>query len=171
MTGDHHFDQAQLREAFGLFPSGVAAIAAQHNHAPHVIVASSFSVGVSLQPPLAAFFVQKHSSTWRFLQHAERLGVSILSYEHAQICRQLAGQDKNQRFEGVDYHVTATGAIQLAKAPIWFECSIYDVHPAGDHLSVQLLIQKLNIQKDTTPLVYHQSRFFPLGATTTALSA
>ena len=72
-----------VREAFGHFPSGVAAIAAVLDGKPQVIVASSFSVGVSLDPPLAAFFVQKSSSTWALLSRASRLGVSILSAEHA----------------------------------------------------------------------------------------
>lgn len=158
------FSQSQLREAFGHFPSGVAAIAAQVGDQYHVIVASSFSVGVSLEPPLAAFFVQNSSSTWSILSQAPRLGISILSYEHASICRQLASHDKASRFDGVDLEVSSMGAILLSNASGWFECSVYDTHPAGDHLAVQLLIHDLHTKKENTPLVFHGSEFLRLDA-------
>lgn len=162
MTTHSHFNQAQLREAFGHYPSGVTAIAAQLDNQPHVIVASSFSAGVSLEPPLAAFYVQKTSSTWSLLSLAERLGVSVLSYEHAAICRQLAGHDKSKRFANVEWDATPQGAIHLANASAWFECSIYAVHPAGDHLAVQLLIHDLHCSKQSSPLVFHGSQFLRL---------
>lgn len=162
MTNDSYFDQAQLREAFGLFPSGVTAIAAYIEGQAHVIVASSFSTGVSLEPPLAAFYVQKTSSTWPALSQASRIGVSILSYEHATICRQLAHRDKSKRFENVQWSANSQGAIHLTNAAAWFECSVYDVHPAGDHLAIQLLIHDLQYQKENSPLVFHGSQFVRL---------
>lgn len=155
-------DPKVVREAFGHYPSGVAAIAAMHAGKPHVIVASSLSVGVSLEPPLAAFFVQKTSSTWSTLSAAPRLGVSILGVEHAAICRQLAAHDKDARFRNVQTEATEDGALHILGAPIWFDCSIFDVHPAGDHHAVQLLIHDLHLQRDTPPLVFHRSRFTQL---------
>lgn len=159
MSTEISFCQKKLREAFGHFPSGVAAIAALHEGEQHVIVASSFSVGVSLEPPLAAFFVQKSSSTWEYLAQAERIGVSILNSDHADMCLQLAGSNKQNRFNGIDTHITSSGAIRIPNASVWFDCSIYAVHPAGDHLAVQLLIHDLQTQKEHEPLVFHGSKF------------
>lgn len=159
MTQAVGLDPKVVREAFGHYPSGVAAIAALHGGKPHVIVASSFSVGVSLAPPLAAFFVQKTSSTWDILSAAPRVGVSILGVEHASICRQLASHDKEARFRDVVTEATAEGALHIVGAPIWFDCSIFDVHPAGDHHAVQLLIHDLHLKKETPPLVFHRSQF------------
>ena len=153
-----------VREAYGHFPSGVAAIAALRNGQPQVIVASSFSVGASLNPPLVAFFVQKHSSTWADLVQAPRLGVSILGVGHAGICRQLASYDKAARFEGIQTHATGEGALRLQGAAVWFDCSVFDVHPAGDHDAIQLLIHDLLLEKENAPLVFHQSRFTQLAA-------
>ncbi len=157
-------DAKVIREACGHFPSGIAAIAALRHGAPQVIVASSFSVGVSLDPPLAAFFVQKTSSTWGELSKAPRLGVSILSVEHAAICRQLASHDKASRFENVRTQASADGALHLLGASVWFDCSVFNVHPAGDHHAVQLLIHDLRLEKKTAPLVFHNSRFTQLAA-------
>ena len=159
MKNPVELDPKVVREAFGHYPSGVAAIAALHAERPHVIVASSFSVGVSLDPPLAAFFVQRTSSTWRVLSAAPRVGVSILSAEHASICRQLASHDKEARFQNVQTEVTEDGALHILGAPIWFDCSIFAVHPAGDHYAVQLLIHDLHLKRDTAPLMFHRSQF------------
>lgn len=157
-------DAKAIREACGHFPSGIAAIAAVLDGKPHVIVASSFSVGVSLDPPLAAFFVQKSSSTWGELSKAPRLGVSILSVEHAAVCRQLAAHDKESRFRNVRTQTTREGALHLLGASVWFDCSIFDSHPAGDHDAIQLLIHDLRLEKKTAPLVFHNSRFTQLAA-------
>lgn len=159
MKNAEGLDPQVVREAFGLYPSGVAAIAAMGAGKPHVIVASSFSVGVSLEPPLAAFFVQRTSFTWSILSAAPRLGVSILGIEHAAICRQLASHDKEARFRDVRIKATQGGALHILGAPIWFDCSVFDVHPAGDHCAVQLLIHDLHLKKEAPPLVFHRSQF------------
>ena len=54
-----------LRQAFGRFPSGIAALCAEIDGAPQGIVASSFTVGVSMDPPLVMFAVQNASRTSR----------------------------------------------------------------------------------------------------------
>lgn len=161
-------DTLQLRDAFARFPSGVAAISALHGGLPQVIVASSFTVGVSLDPPLAGFFVQKTSSTWGLLADVPRLGVSILGSEHGAVCKQLASSDKTGRFRDVATRFTEQGAVQILGAPVWFDCSVYAVQSAGDHLAVQLLIEDFSIDTNVAPLVYHRSRFTQLAATEAA---
>lgn len=157
-------DAQLLREAFGHFPSGVAALAAEHAGERHVIVASSFSVGVSLDPPLVAVFIQQHSSTWTVLAQAQRIGVSILGDAHAGACRQLASRDKQARFHGVAAESRESGAIQIEGAAAWFECSVFDVRAAGDHEVVLLRIHGLLMEPDVAPLVFHRSRFTSVAA-------
>ena len=155
-------DSKRLREAFGHFPSGVAALAAIVDEQRHVLVASSFTVGVSLDPPLVAVFVQKASSSWSSLSTANRIGISVLSIDHAQECRQLSGRDKAARFNGIETISTENGAIRMKGAAVWFECSIFDVHAAGDHDAVLLLIHDLEVEREIPPLVFHGSRFTKL---------
>lgn len=157
-------DSQLLRETFSHFPSGVAAMAAEIGGTKHVVVASSFTVGVSLEPPLVMFAVQKTNSTWPTLRMAERIGVSILGEDHAALCRQLAGRDKPARFAGVDAAVNEDGAVFVPGSPVWFECSIYDEHPAGDHDVVFFEIHSLHAETGTEPLVFHGSRFRQLAA-------
>lgn len=164
MKSSINLDAKTMREACGHFPSGVVAIAAVCDGTPQVLVASSFSVGVSLEPPLAAVFVQKTSYTWALLSKAKRLGVSILSVEHAAIGRQLASSNREERFRNVQTQVTPEGALHLVGAAVRFDCSVFATYPAGDHDAIHLLIHDLHLEKKTAPLVFHNSRFTQLVA-------
>ena len=80
---------AALREAFGHFPSGVIAIAAEVDGVRVGLAASTF-VPVSLDPPLVAFCVQNSSETWPKLKDLPALGISVLGESHDQAARTLA---------------------------------------------------------------------------------
>ncbi|CAN5403040.1 hypothetical protein BH09ACT1_BH09ACT1_21120 [soil metagenome] len=88
-------DTNALRATFGRFPSGVAALAAVIDGEPTVLVASSFTVGVSMDPPMVMFAVQNSSTTWPVLATADHLGVSILADSHSTLVRQLASINRD----------------------------------------------------------------------------
>ncbi|WJL94782.1 flavin reductase family protein [Microbacterium sp. ET2] len=157
-------DPTLLRQAFSGFPCGVAALAAVVDDEPTVLVASSFSVGVSQDPPLVMFAVQKSSTTWPVLATADTLGISILGQAHAPVTRQLASKDKSQRFVGVETHISERGSIFLDQAPIWLDCSVEHVYPAGDHDIIVLRVLGLMSDFSHTPLVWHRSQFTTLAA-------
>ena len=85
-------DPTALRSTFALFPSGVAALSAVVDGGPVVLVASSFQVGISLDPPLVLFAVQHTSTSWPKLKNADRIGVSVLGEAHDLAARQLASK-------------------------------------------------------------------------------
>ena len=70
-------DPMLVRKAFAQFPSGVAVLAVDIDNEKHALVASSFMVGVSLEPCLVSVAVQKSSETWEVIKGARSLGVSI----------------------------------------------------------------------------------------------
>jgi flavin reductase (DIM6/NTAB) family NADH-FMN oxidoreductase RutF len=147
-----------LRTAFSHFPSGLAALAALVDGAPVGLVASSFTVGVSLEPPLVLFAVQNSSTTWPVLRRAKRIGVSVMGESHDQACRQLASKT-GDRFAGLDVATTEEDALFIHEAPMWLECVIEGEVPAGDHHVVLLRIMSLDTQPDINPLVFHRSNF------------
>lgn len=148
-----------LREAFGHFPCGVAALSAEVGGNKEVLVASSFTVGVSMEPPLVMFAVQNSSTTWPTLRLAENIGISILSGEHAGICRQLAGKDKAVRFAGISSETTPEGAVLISDSSVHLECKVHAEYPAGDHTVVLFEVISLRTEKAIEPLVFHGSRF------------
>ena len=72
-----HLNPTALREAFGHFPSGVIAIAAELAGERLGMAAGTF-VPVSLDPPLVSFCVQNTSETWPKLEKLPALGISVI---------------------------------------------------------------------------------------------
>ncbi|MDN7437347.1 flavin reductase family protein [Burkholderia multivorans] len=157
-------DEKALRQAFAHFPCGVAALAARVDGIDQVLIVASFSVGISLSPPLVSFAVQRSSTTWPLLRAAQTLGVSVLSTGQDYLCRQLASKDRNIRWAGVDAERSGTGAILICNAALSFECAIHAEYPAGDHDIVLLEVKSFCTEPHIEPLVFHGSRFRTLEA-------
>lgn len=160
MTLERKTPDAQLlRQTFALFPSGVACIGAVVDGGNEALIASSFTVGVSLDPPLVSFAVQNGSQTWPVIRRAARIGISVMASDHEAVCRQIASKDRTRRFEGVETHIGESGALFLMGSPVWLECSIYSEVPAGDHHLVLLEVDGLGLNPELNPLVFHRSGF------------
>lgn len=152
-------DQLLVRKAFGHFPSGVSVLSVHHNGENQAMVASSFMVGVSLDPCLVAVAVQKNSETWPKIRQAESIGVSIFAQSQGFLTRQLASKERSKRFENVAIETSESGAIYIHDAAMWLETTIYQETDAGDHWMILLEVSRLGVDEDTEPLVWHGSRF------------
>jgi len=156
-------DAARLRTAFGIFPSGVVAVAAEVGGRLVGLAASSFT-SVSLDPPLVSFSVANTSKTWPDLRRAEHLGVTILADHHGDLCRQLAGP-VDDRFTGISVSATDEGAVTLDEGLARFDCTIYREVEAGDHLIVLLRLHAVEHPETGSPLIFHRSGFGRLAET------
>jgi flavin reductase (DIM6/NTAB) family NADH-FMN oxidoreductase RutF len=156
MQTNQDLDPRRLRDAFGIFPSGVVAVAAYVDGRRVGLAASSFT-SVSLDPPLVSFSVARSSQTWPDLRRSPHLGVTILAEHHGEVCRQLAGP-VDQRFDGIGTDASDDGAVTLDEGLAQFDCTIYREVEAGDHLIVLLELHAVR-QSVGQPLVFHRSAF------------
>ncbi|MFJ1902155.1 flavin reductase family protein [Streptomyces sp. NPDC088115] len=147
----------QLRRAFGCFPSGVAAVCARYDGEPVGLAASSFT-SVSMEPPLVSMCIQHTSTTWPKLREQPRLGLSVLAEGQDEICARLASKAAD-RFAGTDWFASDDGSIFVDGATLWLDCTIREEVPCGDHDIVLMEIHGLSATPDTSPLVFHRSRF------------
>jgi flavin reductase (DIM6/NTAB) family NADH-FMN oxidoreductase RutF len=166
---DEQFDQALLRQAFGCFPSGVTAFCGMQAGTPEGMAASSFTT-VSLHPPLVSVCVANISTTWPKLARLERLGLSVLASEHGTIARTLASKS-GDRFSGVDWMATESGAVFVHGATLWLECAPFKRVEAGDHEIVILQVVSLAAYPDVAPMIFHRSGFRELAPTPEASAA
>ena len=157
LTTNQDLDPQRLREAFGIFPSGVVAVAAIVDGEPVGLAASSFT-SVSLDPALVSFSIANTSRTWPDLRRASRLGVTILADHHGEVCQQLAGP-VDQRFDGLTTTVTEQGALTLDDGLAQFDTSIHREVEAGDHAVVLLRLHAVEHADTSMPLVFHRSGF------------
>lgn len=162
-------DPATLRQTFSYFPSGVVALLAVVDGEQHGMVASAFTVGVSTDPPLVSCAIQKRSSTWPLLRGAPRIGVSVLAESQGQLARQIANRDRAARFVDVPLREIGSSALFIAGAPVWFECSLWAEHDAGDHTIALFEVKALGADPSSSPLIFHGSGFRELKQTETDL--
>ena len=156
LTTNQDLDPKSLRVAFGVFPSGVVAVAAVVDGRPIGLAASSFT-SVSLDPPLVSFSVANTSKTWPHLRRSSHLGVTVLAEHHGEVCRQLAGP-VDTRFDGLGVSASHDGALTLDEGLARFDCTIYREVEAGDHIVVLLQLHAAD-HGAGQPLVFHRSNF------------
>ncbi|ORB30141.1 flavin reductase family protein [Mycolicibacterium parafortuitum] len=157
-----NLEPSSLREAFGHFPSGVIAIAAEVDGTRVGLAASTF-VPVSLDPPLVSFCVQNSSTTWPRLKDLPYLGISVLGEAHDEAARTLAAKT-GDRFAGLETASSERGAVFIHGTSVWLESSIEQLVPAGDHTIVVLRVTDITVHPDVAPIVFHRSTFRRLGA-------
>jgi flavin reductase (DIM6/NTAB) family NADH-FMN oxidoreductase RutF len=153
---------SSLRDAFGHFPSGVIAIAAEVRGVREGLAASTF-VPVSLDPPLVSFCVQNTSTTWPKLKDVPALGISVLGEAHDEAVRTLAAKT-GDRFAGLETVSNHSGAVFIKGTSVWLESSIEQLIPAGDHTIVVLRVSDIQVDPEVAPIVFHRSIFRRLGA-------
>lgn len=157
LTTNQDLDGTRLRAAFGVFPTGVVAVASEVDGELVGLAASSFT-SVSLDPPLVSFSVATTSKTWPTLRRAAHLGLTVLAEHHGEVCRQLAGPVQH-RFDGVAVSATDEGAVTLNEGLARFDCTIYREVEAGDHTIVILKLHAVAHTDTSLPLVFHRSVF------------
>lgn len=157
------FAEGEAQDIFASYPSAVAALSAQTASGPVGFVVTSFTAGISFDPPMAIFSAQNSSQTWKILREAPSIGVSILGSDQQHACYQLASRSKN-RFEHLQYRVTSSGAVLLADSPLHLECEVLSETPAGDHQVVLLEVKGAEVRADVSPLVYRSRGFHHLVA-------
>jgi flavin reductase (DIM6/NTAB) family NADH-FMN oxidoreductase RutF len=149
-------DPRRLRDAFGVFPSGVVAVAAEVDGAITGLAASSFT-SVSIDPPLVSFSIARTSKTWPDLRRAPHLGITVLAEHHGEVCRQLAGP-VDARFIDIAVTTSDDGAVTLDDGLARFDCTIHREVEAGDHLVILLRLHAVEHSLGQ-PLVFHRSAF------------
>ena len=149
-----------MRSTFSQFPTGVVVIGASVGSGVAGMVVSSFSVGVSLSPPLVSFAAQRTSETWPPLRGVPRLGISILAQNQSELCAKIAStSNRRERFDDVPHDVTQSGALTIRNASVVMEVELADEFPAGDHTLVLLEVKHASSDIDRAPLVFHRSLF------------
>jgi 3-hydroxy-9,10-secoandrosta-1,3,5(10)-triene-9,17-dione monooxygenase reductase component len=150
-------DAARYRQVLGHFATGVTVVTTATDGVPAGLAVNSFT-SVSLEPPLVAFCVARTSSTWPQIRAVGSFCVNVLAEDQENLCRVFAtsGADK---FRGVGWRTTESGAPILAGALAWIDCSVEAEHAAGDHFIVVGRVRELGVAREGRPLVFYRGGY------------
>ncbi|MCX5199548.1 flavin reductase family protein [Streptomyces sp. NBC_00249] len=128
-------DGAQLRAAFGAFPTGVTVVTVG-GRAPRGMTANSYT-SVSLAPPLVLISVNKDAVMHERLDAAPGFCVSVLGAGQEAVARHFADRSRPDgagQFETVDWAPgRALDAPLITGAVAHLECEKWRVYDGGDH--------------------------------------
>lgn len=123
-------DPRALREALGMFGTGVTVVTCATADGPLGITANSFS-SVSLDPPLVLWAPAKSSSRYPHFMAADRFAIHVMGREQFDTCGGFA-RDGNA-FDRLDWQ-TGEGGVPLIDGCLSrFECATTAAHDGGDH--------------------------------------
>ena len=154
---------ATLRKMRGLFASGVTAVTTALDGKLHGVTVSAFTA-VSLDPPLVLISLANETASRDMIAESGLFAVNILSDGQEFLSERFAARAPlvNEAFEGVPYHVKATGAPILEDSLAWYDCRVMATHDGGDHTLFIGQVEAIGLDEGRKPLLYFANRYVRL---------
>lgn len=125
-------DPRALRDAFGCFMTGVTVVTTiDANGTPQGFTANSFS-SVSLDPPLLLVSLANSSRNLDSFAKGAGFAVNILAEGQKDLSGTFA-RPSDDRFANVYWKKGPIGSPVIAGVSAWFDCTLDQSIPAGDH--------------------------------------
>ena len=141
----------------GHFCTGVTVITGAGDGHPAGFACQAFAA-LSLEPPMVLFCPSRSSATWPLIARAGYFCANVLASGQRDIARRfgVSGADK---FTGVSWSRSPSGAPVLSGALTWVECAVAAVHEAGDHYVVAGRVTALGPCEPGRPLLFYRGRY------------
>jgi flavin reductase (DIM6/NTAB) family NADH-FMN oxidoreductase RutF len=155
------FSARDLRDALGLFPTGVAVITATVEGKDKLGATVSSFNSVSLDPPLILFSIARSAKAFDAWNAVEQFGVNLLAENQNHLSTRFA-RALTDKWEGTDpLKGAVTDAPLLRGSLAWFECTTHARYDGGDHLIILGRVLALRTSDATArrPLVFCGSRY------------
>ncbi len=131
----HGADAPALREAMGLFPTGVTVVTTGHGEGTEGMTANAV-ISVSLDPLLFLVSVHKDARLNQRIKEEGYYAVSLLAADQEGLSRLFASPERSsglQASNSLGGSYGRTGAPLATGALAAIECEIEAVYPGGDH--------------------------------------
>jgi flavin reductase (DIM6/NTAB) family NADH-FMN oxidoreductase RutF len=151
------FSQRDLRDAFGLFATGVTVVTAlRPDGTPVGVTANSFT-SVSLQPPLLLWCLASGSSAAPAFTHGALFAVHILAHHQLDLALNFARRT-HDKFDLDRHWRNKPQPPHLTDALCRFDSKVHAVHSGGDLLIIVGEVIGIDCAPGT-PLAFHAGRF------------
>lgn len=154
-------EAAAFRQVLGHFCTGVTVIttaAVSAGRAGPAGFACQAFAALSLAPPLVLFCPSRSSATWPVIERARHFCANVLADGQQELARRF-GTSGGDKFDGVPWSPSPSGAPVLADVLTWVECAVEAVHEAGDHYLVVGRVTMLGPCRAGRPLLFYRGRY------------
>jgi 3-hydroxy-9,10-secoandrosta-1,3,5(10)-triene-9,17-dione monooxygenase reductase component len=150
-------DGRDLRNAMGLFATGVTIITTKDaSGKPFGLTANAFS-SLSLDPPMLLICVDKGVDCYACFDESKVFAVNFLSLAQEELSTRFATKGI-EKFEGLSYSVGELGVALLDGALAHFECTVAHAHEGGDHTIYLGEVQRV-VTVEGDPLLFYQGKY------------
>jgi flavin reductase (DIM6/NTAB) family NADH-FMN oxidoreductase RutF len=154
-----------FRQAAGRFASGVTVVTTRTSKGAYGVTVSSFA-SLSLNPLLVTVSINRSSRLIGYVRSAAAFAVSVLASDQQQVAAYFATSGRSPEpagFSTVPTTVQETGAPIIEGCLSWFDCTLEDILPGGDH---EILVGRVAAAGGRTgePLVYWAGEYRALTA-------
>jgi flavin reductase (DIM6/NTAB) family NADH-FMN oxidoreductase RutF/DNA-binding IclR family transcriptional regulator len=154
-----NMDATLFRQVLGQYPTGVVVVTARSETGEALGMTVGSFTSASLDPPLVAFLPDKKSSSWKALRESgDKFCVNILAASQEDVCRAVTMR-KQDKLAGVDWHPSAAGNPVITGSVAYIDCTVEDIHDAGDHHIVVGRVQELAVTDASYPLLFFRGGY------------
>lgn len=160
----------QLRDTLRHVPTPVTVVTAREaDGSPRGVTIGSF-MGVSLDPPLVAVYVNRDAQMRDVLATNEVYAIHVLREDQAALSEHFAVPDlaSAEQFAGVSFHDEG-GLPVLDEALAVMHCRRQEVYEAGTHSVFVGRVERLD-EHGGMPLLYYKSAYFEVGSEVTSMA-
>ncbi|GAA0788771.1 flavin reductase family protein [Marinobacterium sediminicola] len=153
-------DPRELRDALGLFATGVTVVTAPGNgEQPVGITANSFS-SLSLEPPLVLWSLAMRSPNLDAFEEGKPFAINILQRDQEALALQFA-RPMEDKFHNVEYELNNRQVPLLQGAQAQLECTVEFTRVLGDHLLIVGRVEAMQTEP-SEPLLFYRGAFAQL---------
>lgn len=154
-----------FRQAAGRFASGVTVVTTSASEGAYGVTVSSFA-SLSLNPLLVTVSINRSSRLVEHVRTVQAFAVSVLASDQQHVASYFAASGRRPEpagFSTVSTILQQTGAPIIEGCLSWFDCTLEDILPGGDH---EILVGRVSAAGGRTgePLVYWAGEYRGLTA-------
>ncbi|HEY5798013.1 MAG TPA: flavin reductase family protein [Bosea sp. (in: a-proteobacteria)] len=155
------FTPRDLRDALGLFPTGVAVITATTSSGERLGATVSSFNSVSLDPPLILFSLARTAKSIAAWEAVEAFAVNVLGENQSEISTRFA-KALSDKWDGIaPLRASTIEAPLIRDAIATFECETWQNYDGGDHIMFLGLVKHIarTASAAPRPLVFSCGRY------------
>jgi len=150
------FSPRELRNALGMFTTGVAVVTSEVNGSRLGTTVSSFN-SVSLAPPLVLFSLAHTALSLDLWRQVKMFGVTVLRESQSEISTRFS-RAASDKWTGVTIVRGENGVLLLSGGIATFECEMHAIHDGGDHDIVVGKVMAFS-KAEGAPLLFHAGHY------------